>query len=155
VESNEPFEVIGDIGCVGVSVDSGQFSYATIWADDPLTVEKDGLAEGDLFTLFPFPMERDAIYIMRSSNVDTTFSALMDSLTTELAILSLAIDNVVIKRDSLQAIVDNFPDISALQNSLNSANTRVATLELDLSQAKLQFNILVTSIRAMLNKIRN
>ena len=155
MESNQPFEVVGDIGCVGKSVVGDPFSYATIWGDDPLTVEKNGLADGDRFTLFPFPMENDAIYIMRSATVDTTFSALMDSLTTELASLSLAVDNIITSRDSLQVIIDNFPDIADLQNRLNTANGRVAVLESDLAAANLQFGVLVTSIRDMLNKLRS
>ena len=157
VESNTPFDVIGDIGCVGSSVNTGgQFSYATIWADDPLTSEKDGLENGDTFILFPFPMEADAIYTMTSATVDTTFSALLDSLTTELALLSTEVNNIVVERDSLQGLVDNFPaSVQALQNSLNIASNRVIELEADLRTANLQFPLLISIIRNMADKLRN
>ncbi len=148
MESNQPFEVVGDIGCVGKSVVGDPFSYATIWGDDPLTVEKDGLADGDRFTLFPFPMENDAIYIMRSATVDTTLSVLVDSLTSQLFSLSLAIDSVVTQRDSLQLYLSNLPDIAALQN-------RITFLENDLAAANVQFGILFNFIRIIFDRLRN
>ena len=148
-ETNVPFEVRGNIGCVGSSVDTGgQFSYATIWGDDPLTVEKDGLANGDRFTLFPFPMENDAIYIMRSATFDTTLSVLVDSLTSQLFSLSLAIDSVVTQRDSLQLYLDSLPDVAALQD-------RITFLEDDLAAANVQFGILFNFIRIIFDRLRN
>ncbi len=141
--------MIGDIGCVGSSVNDGQFSYATIWADDPLTTEKDGLADGDTFTIFPFPMEADAIYTMTSATVDTTWSALVDSLI-------LTVDNIVIERDSLQGLVDNFPaSVAALQNSLNIASNRVIELEADLQSTNLKFSLFMSAIRTFLNRLNN
>ncbi|KKK52221.1 hypothetical protein LCGC14_3107080, partial [marine sediment metagenome] len=65
------------------------------------------------------------------------------------------VDNIITSRDSLQVIIDNFPDIADLQNRLNTANGRVAVLESDLAAANLQFGVLVTSIRDMLNKLRS
>ncbi|HEC64837.1 MAG TPA: hypothetical protein ENI23_06070 [bacterium] len=156
VETNQSFEVHGDIGCVGSSINNGQFSYATIWANNPLTPEKDGLEDGDTFTLFPFPMEVDAIYTMTSALRDTTFSALLDSLTTELSLLSNEVNSIITERDSLQGLVDNFPaSVQALQNSLNIASNRVIELETDLQTANLQFPLLISIIRNIADKLRN
>ena len=153
METDEPFEVHGDIGCVGQSVNTGGlFSYATIWGDDPLSDEKDGLAEGDSFSIFPFPFENDAVYIVKSATLDTTWLALMDSLETALDSVLLVKDA---KIDSLQGLVDNFPDLAAMQTSLDNANSRVTQLESDSVATDLQFGILVSRLRSTLNRLKN
>lgn len=163
METDQPFEVHGDIGCVGSSVNAGQYSYATIWGDDDLTPEKDGLYEGDMIDIIPFPFERDAIYTVRSATLDTTWSIVLDSLVfvadslvTQRDIWETRAYGHRASRDSLQAIVDNFPDDYAdLQVRIDSLNNRVGQLEGDLAQADLNFGLIVSALRTTIRRLRD
>ncbi len=191
---------MASIGCIGVSpavVQAGATAFPlTVWQDDDLTPEIDGLLPGEAYriyaqrpsgTLLPLVYskthEPDGIFIAIEAVFDTTLTALLDSLTADLATMETTFDALVgsletdlqlsrdssgvwetraytsrASRDSLQVVVDNFPDaaeIQDLRDDLALANTRVAFLEGDLVAANGRVSGLLNAFRNFLNRMRS
>ena len=85
------------------------------------------------------------------SNLQFTNSGLI----TENQQLQTAYDIQLVRADSLQGLVDNFPDIADLQNRLNSANDRIIELESDFAQANVGLINALGSLRQIITRIRS
>lgn len=101
---------IASAGCVGQTEPVASSSEATaipitVWRDNFLTPEPDGLMPGEMFQiyamtedggLYPFvhrlPDQEDGIYDLAFTAIDTTTSALIDSLQAEIAAIGQAVD---------------------------------------------------------------
>ena len=188
-------------GCIGSSspliTNPDQTAIAlTIWQDDDLTPEIDGLLPGEAFRIYAekpngtiLPLvyskthEPDGIFEAIDSAFDTTMTAFLDSLIADLATMETVFDALVLSlendlqlsrdssnvwenrafairasRDSLQVIVNNFPDateVQALRDDLADANTRIAFLEGDLVAANGRVSGLLNAFRNFLNRMRN
>ncbi len=188
-------------GCIGSSspliINPDQTAIAlTIWQDDDLTPEIDGLLPGEAFRIYAekpngtiLPLvyskthEPDGIFEAIDSAFDTTMTAFLDSLIADLATMETVFDALVLSlendlqlsrdssdtwetrafairasRDSLQVIVNNFPDateVQALRDDLADANTRIAFLEGDLVAANGRVSGLLNAFRNFLNRMRN
>ena len=189
------------VGCVGetstILTNPNQTAIPlTVWLDDDLTPEVDGVLPGERMqfygekpngTRFPLvyslPHEIDGVYALMDAAFDTTLTALLDSLSFELAAFATSFDSLMVadstqiagleaanaslfndnvrilaRADSLQGLVDSFPDaaeVQALRDSLADANDRVAVLEGDLTAANGRVSGLLNAFRNFLNRIRN
>ncbi len=198
---NDRIIALAGAGCVGASPSSlpNPASTAialTIWQDDDLTPEIDGLLPGEEYRVYAqkpsgrlLPLvyskthEPDGIFIAIEAAFDTTMTALLDSLVADLAEMETTFDALVLSletdiqlsrdssdvwetrafvsrasRDSLQVVVDNFPDaaeIQALRDDLALANTRIDLLEGDLVAANGRVSGLLNAFRNFLNRMRN
>lgn len=205
---NDRIIALAGAGCVGASPSSlpNPASTAialTIWHDDDLTPEVDGLLPGEAFriyaqrpsgTLLPLVFskthEPDGIYEAIEAAFDTTLTAFIDSLSAEIVSMETTFDSLMFEiqtminglefdlqvsrdssdtwetrafahrasRDSLQAIVDNFPDVAevqALRDDLTTSNARVAVLEGDLTAANGRVSGLLNAFRNFLNRMRS
>lgn len=167
LQDGESMIAMSDTHCVGESFGTSVGATATsvtVWAADPLSTRKNGLSPGETFEIFlktpsgtiPLPMEEDAIYIIRSASMDTTLNAVLDALSAEVINLARGLDSLIVRSDSLQGLVDNFPIVAAaLQLDLVTANTTITTLRLDVSEAETRMTILLAAIRSMIGLVRN
>ncbi len=173
LQSDESFLAIGDFGCVGESTGTSVNATATpitIWADDPLSDNKNGLSPGESFEIFlktpsgtiPLPMETDAIYVIRSASMDTVLSPVIDQLRVDINVLGVKADSLksvvdiqFARADSLQGLVDNFPGtVATLQANLAAANTTISAFELVMGQAEVELQTLVGEVRAIILRIQ-
>ncbi len=171
----------------------------TVWHNDPLTIETNGLLIDESFRVIAkrngqrFPLvysmiyEEDGITPMIKAVFDTTTTAMIDSLISDIAVLQMVMDSTIVadsttivglqsansgltlenqqlqaaydtqlaRADSLQGLVDNFPDIAELQNRLDSANDRIVELESDFAQANTGLMIALSSLRQAIIRIRS
>ena len=138
--------------CYGASPDT-ELRYASVWADDPITPIKDGITPFDSFRVISDSgvvyeeevMAVDGVYILR---VDTTMTILLDSLSTAIVDLNTLYSSAIDRGDSLAAVINSFPDVTALQAQLDMALVDRASLIADRSVA-------MDRIRQILNSISN
>lgn len=188
-------------GCIGSSspmiTNPGATAIAlTIWQDDELTPEIDGLLPGEAFriyaeksngTILPLVFskshEPDGIFEAIEAVFDTTLTALLDSLTAELFAFSVSFDSLIVadstqiagletanaslfednvritaRADSLQGLVDSFPDaaeVQALRDGLAAAGARIVVLEADLGTANQRIAGILNAFRNIFRRIRN
>lgn len=201
LDADDRIVAYASAGCIGSSSpmisNPDQTAIAlTIWQDDDLTPEIDGLLPGEAFriyaekpngTILPLvfskPHEPDGIFEAIYSAFDTTMTAFLDSLEAELITMETTFDLLVLSfendlqlsrdsssvwetrayanrasRDSLQVIVNSFPDaaeVQDLRDDLADANTRIAFLEGDLVAANGRVSGLLNAFRNFLNRMRN
>lgn len=189
--------------CVGsvspVAMAGGGALAMTVWHNDPLTVEINGLLVNESFKVFAdrngrrLPLvysmvyEEDGITSMIEAVFDTTTTAFVDSLINDIVILHMVLDSTfvadsttiaglrstndglalenqqlqiaydaqLVRADSLQGLVDNFPDIADLQNRLNTANSRIFELESDFAQANTGLTLALRALRQAIIRIRS
>jgi hypothetical protein len=137
----EAHNLSGD--CYGSTILRSEGNTAmAVWGDDPLTSKREGLLKGEAFNL-TLEYETDAIVIITTAARDTTLSVLLDELT-ELIV------QVKTERDSLQVIVNNFPDtqnrIAELTDSLSLTISISDSLASDVSSARAILRSLITYI---------
>ncbi|KKM08511.1 hypothetical protein LCGC14_1723900, partial [marine sediment metagenome] len=105
----------------------------------------------DIITL---EMVIDSTFVATSATISNLQSA-NDGLTLENQQLQVAYDTQLARADSLQGLVDNFPDIADLQNRLDSANDRIVELESDFAQANVGLINALGVIRQAIIRIRS
>jgi len=160
-----------DTGCFGESGDGIPFGESLAFAihgDDPITTRKDGLLDGESFGITGLIFENDAVYIVKATAQDTTLSAAADSLSSIIGTLATVLDSTrtanaveigqllsanndlsnqliaeTARADALQTIVDNAPDVTAL-------NARIVQLESDVNNGANLFWLAVDTIRDLI-----
>lgn len=163
---------VGVDDCVGYAHHEPTAIYMPIWFDNPLTPEKDGLTLEDTLKIAPFTLQPDDIIIIKSARRDTILSALIDSLQSEVVLLSSVIDSTQAaddmlitqlqnslsvesaRADSLQEVINGFPDVADLQQRVDSLSTRNSELEASITEAQAQFSLLFAAIRSIIANAR-
>ncbi len=139
---------------------------------------------GTMFPLvYSLPHEPDGVYALMDAVFDTTLTALLDSLTAELFAFSVSFDSLIIadstqivgleaanaslfddnvritaRADSLQGLVDSFPDtaeVQALRDGLAAADARIVVLETDLGAANQRIAGILNAFRNIFSRLRN
>ena len=142
---NESFVAMSDGYCVGESAvpnPGARATALTIWGQDSLSPERNGLQNGDTFEIFlkttvgtvPLPMETDAIYVIKAASIDTVLSPVLDSLMIEVATLATVLDSTITADSTRIAILEIqnnglLSENSLLQIAYNAEAARADSLQ--------------------------